>query len=129
MSNFNKVMLMGTLTRDIEVRSISSGTAVGQFGLAINRKYKAGNEWKEEATFVDCEAWGKQAETMAQYLGKGRQVFIEGRLKLDQWDDKSGQKRSKLKVVVEQFQFIGGKGDSQPKRESVPAITDEDIPF
>ncbi|PCI09514.1 single-stranded DNA-binding protein [bacterium] len=114
MASFNKVMLMGNLTRDIEIRHTPSNTAVGNFGLAVNRKYKTqSGEQREEVTFVDCEAWGRTAEVMAQYLGRGRPVFIEGRLKLDQWEDKNGGgKRSKLSVVVENFQFINsGQGD------------------
>ncbi len=113
MASFNKVMLMGNLTRDVEIRHTPSNTAVGNFGLAVNRKYKTqSGEQREEVTFVDCEAWGRTAEVMAQYLGRGRPVFIEGRLKLDQWEDKNGGgKRSKLSVVVENFQFINsGQG-------------------
>ncbi|MCA9303255.1 MAG: single-stranded DNA-binding protein [Phycisphaerales bacterium] len=117
MASFNKVMLMGNLTRDVEIRHTSGNTAVGNFGLAVNRKFKTqSGDQREEVTFVDCEAWGRTAEVMAQYLSKGRPVFIEGRLKLDQWDDKNGGgKRSKLSVVVENFQFIdsgqgGGSG-------------------
>jgi single-strand DNA-binding protein len=115
MANLNKVMLMGNLTRDIELRTTPSGQSVGKFGLAVNRVwYTPDGEKKEEVTFVDCDVWGKQAETMAKYLSKGRGVFIEGRLKLDQWDDKeTGQKRSKMGVVVESFQFIGARPDGQ----------------
>ncbi len=117
MASFNKVMLMGNLTRDVEIRHTPSNTAVGNFGLAVNRKYKTqSGEQREEVTFVDCEAWGRTAEVMAQYLGRGRPVFIEGRLKLDQWEDKNGGgKRSKLSVVVENFQFInsGQAGGAQ----------------
>lgn len=116
MGNFNKVLLLGNMTRDVELRHVSGDTAVGGFGLAINRSFKTGaGEQREEVTFVDCEAWGRTAEVMAQYLKKGRPVHIEGRLKLDQWEDKDGGKRSKLKVVVESFQFVdsnGGKGES-----------------
>jgi single-strand DNA-binding protein len=111
--SFNKVMLMGNLTRDVEIRHTSGNTAVGNFGLAVNRKFKTqSGEQREEVTFVDCEAWGRTAEVMSQYLGKGRAVFIEGRLKLDQWEDKNGGgKRSKLSVVVENFQFVdSGQG-------------------
>jgi len=111
--SFNKVMLMGNLTRDVEIRHTSGNTAVGNFGLAVNRKFKTqSGEQREEVTFVDCEAWGRTAEVMSQYLGKGRSVFIEGRLKLDQWEDKNGGgKRSKLSVVVENFQFVdSGQG-------------------
>lgn len=116
MANLNKVMLMGNLTRDVELRAISSGQSVAKIGLAINRRWKTPQgEEREEVTYVDCEAWGKTAEVMAKYLAKGRPVFIEGRLKLDQWQDKeSGQNRSKMAVVVETFQFIdstrGGGG-------------------
>ncbi len=125
MGNFNKVYLMGNLTRDVELKSINSGQQVAKIGLAVNRHWTSPDgEKKEETTFVDCEAWGKTAEIMAKYLGKGRPVFIEGRLKLDQWQDKeSGQNRSKLGVVVESFQFIdsrpgggGGEGgDARPR--------------
>lgn len=111
--NLNKVFLMGNLTRDIELRAAGS-MHVGGFGLAVNRKFKtASGELREETTFVDCEAWGRTAEVMAQYLAKGRPVFIEGRLKLDQWEDKDGGKRSKLKVVVENFQFVDSNGGGQ----------------
>lgn len=115
MANLNKVMLMGNITRDIELRTLQSGQAIAQIGLAINRNWQdKDGQKKEEVTWVDCEAWGKTAEVMHRYLGKGRPVYIEGRLKLDQWDDKeSGQKRSKMKVVVEAFQFI----DSKPEGE------------
>ncbi len=107
MANLNKVMLIGNLTRDIELRSIAGGQSVGNFGLAVNRQYttKEGNK-QEEVTFIDCEVWGKQADIMKQYLSKGRPVFIEGRLKLDTWEDKEGKKQSKLRVVVENFQFL-----------------------
>ncbi|MCR9076138.1 MAG: single-stranded DNA-binding protein [bacterium] len=115
--SFNKVLLMGNLTRDIEIRHTGSNTAVGNFGLAVNRRYKTqSGDQREEVTFVDCEAWGRTAEVMSQYLSKGRAVFIEGRLKLDQWEDRNGGgKRSKLSVVVENFQFVdsgqGGGGN------------------
>jgi len=111
MANFNKVMLMGNLTRDIELRSTGGNQSVANIGLAVNRRFRtADGQDREEVTFVDCEAWGKTAETMAKYLVKGRPVFIEGRLKLDQWEDKEGKKQSKLRVVVEGFQFIDSKG-------------------
>ena len=113
MASFNKVMLMGNLTRDVEIRHVSSDLAVGKFGIAVNRKFKTqSGEQREEVTFVDCEAWGRTAEVMAQYLNRGSPVFIEGRLKLDQWEDKNGGgKRSKHLVVVETFQFINaGQG-------------------
>lgn len=114
-ASYNKVMLMGNLTRDIEVRHLpNTNTAVANIGLAVNRRFRtAEGENREEVTFIDCEAWGRTAETMSQYLKKGRPVFIEGRLKLDQWQDKDGGNRSKIKVVVESFQFIDGPGGGE----------------
>ena len=110
MASFNKVILMGNLTRDVELRQTPSNQAVANIGLAVNRSYQTREgERREETTFIDCEAWGRQAEVMAQYLSKGRPVHIEGRLKLDQWQDQQGQNRSKLKVVIENFQFVGGR--------------------
>ena len=111
MANLNKVMLMGNLTRDPEVRYTPKGTAVAELGLAINRYYQADNgEKREETTFVDVTLWGRQAEVAGEFLKKGRPVFIEGRLQLDTWDDKAtGQKRSKLKVVGEGLQLIGSR--------------------
>lgn len=110
MASFNKVILLGNLTRDPELRYTPKGQAVARLGLAVNRSYKTETgETKEEVTFIDIDAWGKQAELIGQYLKKGNPLFIEGRLKLDQWDDKTtGQKVSKLRVVMENFQFIGG---------------------
>ena len=112
MANLNKVMLMGNLTRDPEVRYTPKGTAVAELGLAINRVYSAENgEKREETTFVDVTLWGRTAEIAGEYLKKGRPVFIEGRLQLDTWDDKqTGQKRSKLKVVGEGMQLLGSRG-------------------
>lgn len=118
--NLNKVMLAGNLTRDVELRNVGSGTQVANIGIAINRSWKDANgEKKEETTFVDCEAWGKAAETIAKFFSKGKPIYLDGRLRLEQWDDKeTGQKRSKMKVVVESFQFVGGKadGESEPQR-------------
>ncbi len=115
MSNFNKVILMGNLTRDPQLRYLANQTAVADFGVACNRRWKGPNgEDKEEVTFVDVTAWGKQAEVINQYFQKGKPIFIEGRLKFDSWDDKQGGgKRSKLSVVIENFQFVGGR-DGQP---------------
>jgi len=129
MASFNKVLLMGNLTRDPEVRYTPKGTAIANIGLAVNRTYTLDNgEQKEEVTFVDIEVWGRQAETAGQYLAKGRPVFVEGRLKFDSWDDKeSGQKRSKLKVVAERVQFLGAPRagaefkDQPPSEGSAPA--------
>lgn len=146
MPNLNRVMLMGHLTRDVELKTLQGGNTVGSFGVAVNHKFKtAAGEKREEVAFVDCTAWGKTAETLAKYLSKGRAVYVEGRLKLDQWEDKDGGKRSKLSVVVESFQFIDSKqgGDDAPAqapaRTSRPAarpstanhnpMSDEDVPF
>ena len=124
MANLNKVMLIGNLTRDPELRHTPKGTAVAELGLAINRVWMDEQKGKqEETTFVDVTLWGRQAELAQQYLSKGRPVYIEGRLNLDTWDDKAtGQKRSKLKVIGENLQFLssgqgqggqGGGGNSQ----------------
>jgi single-strand DNA-binding protein len=149
MASFNKVILLGNLTRDPEVRYTPKGTAVTELGMAVNRVYTAENgEKREETTFVDITLWGRTAEIAGEYLKKGRPVFIEGRLQLDTWDDKqSGQKRSKLKVVGEGLQLIGsrpggggggGSGDdessgalrsnkSAPPKAAEP--DDDEIPF
>ena len=153
MASFNQVILLGNLTRDVELKHTPSNQAVANIGLAMNRQYQTRDgERREETTFVDCEAWGRQAEVMAQYLSKGRPVFIQGRLKLDTWQDQQGQKRSKLKVVVENFQFVGGRdgggasgtdGGGGGRREFQPsagngggggggghtAVPEDDIPF
>jgi single-strand DNA-binding protein len=123
MASYNKVLLMGNLTRDPEVKYTPKGTALANLGLAVNRRWTTETgEQKEEVTFVDVEVWGRQAETAGQYLAKGRPVFIEGRLKLDSWEDKeSGQKRNKLKVVAERVQFLGapsGGGRGEFKDEA-----------
>ena len=113
MPSLNKVLLMGNLTRDPELRVTPKGTPICQFSLAINRQFKMeSGESREEVIFVDIEAWGKQGETIAKYLTKGRPLFVEGRLRLDQWEDKNTkEKRSRMKVVLEQFQFISdGRG-------------------
>ena len=114
MANVNKVMLLGNITRDLEVRYTPKGTAVCDLGMAVIRIRTGDNgERIEEVTYVDVTLWGRQAELAGQYLSKGRSVFIEGRLQLDQWDDKqTGQKRSRLRVVGENMQFIGGQGGS-----------------
>jgi single-strand DNA-binding protein len=148
MPNYNKVILMGNLTRDPEVRYTSGGTAIAKLGLAVNRRWKnQEGQMQEETTFVDVDAFGRQAETIGQYLKKGRPVMVEGRLKLDQWDDKqTGQKRSKLGVVLENFQFLdsrgegGGGGDSSGYSQPEPSSgtpsggggsvpEDDDVPF
>jgi single-strand DNA-binding protein len=111
MPNLNKVMLMGNLTRDPEIKYTPKGTAVADLAIAVNRVYSTDQgEKREETTFVDVELWGRQAEIAGEYLKKGRPVYIEGRLKLDSWDDKqTGQKRSKMRVVGEAMQLLGGR--------------------
>ena len=152
MASFNKVILLGNLTRDPEVRYTPKGTAVTELGMAVNRVYTAENgEKREDTTFVDVTLWGRTAEIAGEYLKKGRPVFIEGRLQLDTWDDKqSGQKRSKLKVVGEGLQLIGsrpggggGGGGGDEEASNAPRATkpiappkaapsepdDDEIPF
>lgn len=127
-SSMNKVMLMGNITRDIELRHTSGNQAVATIGIAVNRRWRTPEgEQREETTFVDCDAWGKTAEMIKQYFAKGRPILIEGRLKLDTWQDKeSGANRSKLKVVIENFYFVdgksgGGAGGGGGGEESAPA--------
>jgi single-strand DNA-binding protein len=118
MANLNKVMLMGNLTRDPDLKYTAGNQAVCELGLAVGRRYKTKDgEEREETTFVDCEAWGKQAEVLKQYMTKGRPLYIEGRLKLDTWEDKEGQKRSKMRVVIENFQFLGSNQGSGGSRD------------
>ncbi len=111
MGDMNRVFLMGRLTRDPEIKYTGGGLAICEIGLAVNSKRKSGDDWVEEVTFIDVTVFGRQAETSNEYLAKGRQVLIEGRLKLDQWE-KDGQKRSKLCVVAERVNFIGGRDDA-----------------
>ena len=130
MAALNKVMLIGNLTRDPELRYIPSGTAVVKLGLAVNREYqdRTSGEKKEDVCFVDITVWGKQAEACNQYLSKGRPVFIEGRLEFSTWESKEGEKRSKLEVVADRVQFLGSRRDeggggkegdsSGPRREA-----------
>src|SRR5471032_3419537 len=148
-ASLNKVLLMGNLTRDPEVRYTPKGTAVGDLAIAINDSYKAQDGTiKETVTFVDVEVWGRQAETCKQYLTKGRPVFVEGQLRLDQWEQE-GQKKSKLKVRADRVQFLGspggrsggssgggGSGGGETSRpaaavseEAPPLPNDDDIPF
>ncbi len=108
MASYNRVVLVGNLTRDPELRYIPSGTAVSDITLAVNDRVKRGNEWVEETTFVDVTLWARTAEVANEYLSKGSSVLIEGRLKLDRWE-KEGQKHSKLKVIGERMQMLGGR--------------------
>ncbi len=109
MASFNRVILLGNLTRDIELRYVGSGMAVTDIGLAVNDRVKRNDQWTEEVTFVDITLWGRTAEVANEYLSKGSSVLIEGRLKLDTWE-KDGQKHSKLKIVGERMQMVGGRG-------------------
>jgi single-strand DNA-binding protein len=112
MPNLNKVLLMGNLTRDPEIKYTPKGTAIANFGIAVNRVFTSGEggEKREEVTFIDIEAWGRTAEVIGEYFKKGKPIFIEGRLKLDQWDDKqTGKKMSKLRVVADSFEFLGSR--------------------
>ena len=112
MASFNKVILLGNLTRDPELRATANGSYICKIGLAVNRTYQTRDgERREETTFVDIDAFGKQAEVISKYMRKGRPLMVEGRLKLDQWES-DGQKRSRLGVVLENFQFLGGRDDS-----------------
>jgi len=152
MASFNKVILVGNLTRDPELRYTPKGLAIAKIGMAVNRTWKSeSGESKEEVTFVDVDAFGKQAEVLGQYVKKGSPLLVEGRLRLDQWDDKqTGQKRSRLGVVLEGFQFLGtgnrgeggsGAGENQrrPAATSAPAPAaeadappppeEDDVPF
>ncbi len=146
MANLNKVLLMGNLTRDPQLSYLPSQTPVVEFGLAINRKW-TGQDGRagEETCFVDCRAFGRQAETINKYLTKGRPVFIEGRLTFDQWTAQDGSKRSKHRITVENFQFLGGGGGAQggsgggpgggsddmggDMGSQIPPVPHDDIPF
>lgn len=143
MPNLNRCTFMGNLTRDPELKYTPKGTAVCNFGLAINERWTDNGEKKESTTFLDFVAFNKQAETIAQYMKKGRPLYVESKAQLDQWDDKqTGSKRSKVNFVVKEFQFLG---DSSTQRESgnvsrpakpvtsgtaeLPPDTEDDVPF
>lgn len=150
MANFNKVILAGNLTRDPELRVTPQGLSICKLSLAVNRNYRTANgEEQEETTYVDVDAFGKPAEIISKYMGRGRPILVEGRLKTDSWTNQAGEKRSKLKVVLENFQFLGARGDdseggrssgysSAPQKnetaETAPGDyqskdLDEDVPF
>ncbi|MEX2382677.1 MAG: single-stranded DNA-binding protein [Opitutales bacterium] len=154
MATLNKVFLIGNLTRDPELRVTPKGTSICSFGLAVNRQYRDDSGTvHEDTTFVDIDAWGRQGELCSKYLTKGSLTMVEGRLKLDQWESKTGEKRNKIKVVLENVQFLGGRGgtegggdessggkrgyeDSSPpqrqQRQSEPkaeADLEDDVPF
>ncbi len=123
MASYNRVVLVGNVTREIELKYTGSGTAVTEIGLAVNDRVKRNNEWVDETTFVDITLWGRTAEVASEYLNKGSSVLIEGRLKLDTWET-DGQKRSKLRVVGEKMQMLGGRpqggGGGGPRSQSAP---------
>jgi single-strand DNA-binding protein len=124
MASYNRVILVGNLTRDIELKYTQGGTAVTDIGLAVNdRRKTATGEWVDETTFVDVTLWGRTAEVASEYLSKGSPILIEGRLKLDTWET-DGQKRSKLRVVGERMQMLGGRSDSGPRHQSPAAAHD-----
>ena len=134
MASFNKVILVGNMTRDAEVRYTPGGTAVAEIGLAVNRQWfdKASNSRREEVTFVDVTLWGRMAEVAAEYTGKGSQVLIEGRLQTDSWEDRqTGQKRSKMKVICETFTMLGSKGGqhSEPRQQQPESTVDPNSVF
>jgi single-strand DNA-binding protein len=141
MASYNKVILLGNLTRDVNSRQLQGGSSVGDFGLAVNHKFKGKDgQDKEDVLFIDCVAFGKTAEILAQYAQKGKQVLVEGRLKLESWEDKNGGgKRHKHVVVVDNFQLLGSPGDrggqsvdrstSQERRTSRPAPQNDGPPF
>ena len=138
MVSFNKVILLGNLTRDPEVRYTPSGTAVASFAIAVNRRYKQGEETKDEVSYIDIVVFGKQAEACGQYLNKGDGILVDGRLQQRRWDDKeTGQKRSKVEVAAQSVTFMpkrqssgvqaGSQGHAEPMPE--PAVDEGDIPF
>lgn len=146
MANFNKVILAGNLTRDPQLTYLPSNTAVCEFGMAINRKWKSqSGDMRDETCFVDLRAYGRPAETLNQYMSKGKPLLVEGRLKYDQWEGKDGQKRSKLYVIVDNFQFLGSGGAGgargnqeggggraqrpQPAAAPAGAVADEPPPY
>ena len=131
MASLNKVLLIGNLTRDPDVRMMSNGRPVCNFGLALNRSYKdAEGNRKDETTFVDVESFGPRAEAIGRFFTKGRAIFIEGRLKLDQWESKEGEKRSALKVVLDSFEFVDSKqeGGSAESRNTEPTPSPKTAP-
>lgn len=113
MPSFNKVILMGNLTRDPEMRYTNTNMAVANIGLAVNERWKnkQTDQWEDRVNFIDCEAWGRTAENISQYFQKGKPILIEGKLRLDQWQDQQGNNRSKLKVVIDRWEFVGGRDE------------------
>lgn len=130
MSSFNKVILMGNLTRDPELRYTQSGTALVKLGLATNRRYKKEDEWIDEPTFIDVTIWGKRGEAFSRFHSKGQPAFIEGHLRLDVWDDKTtGEKRQKLYVVADNWEFVGAPKAERPLTPTSGTELPDDTPF
>ena len=136
MANYNRVILAGNLTRDPELRYTPNGTAVASFAIAVNRTYKTGDEKKEETSFFDITFFGRRAEVVGEYLSKGRPILVEGRLQQRRWETDEGQKRSKVEVIGESFEFLGSnRGGSESQGSagsgsgSPPEFDDSDIPF
>ena len=137
MSSYNKVILMGNLTRDPELRSLPSGTTVVNFGLAVSERWKDKNtgEQREEVCFVDIDAFGRQGEVVNEYFSKGKPILVEGRLRFRQWETDSGEKRSKLSVTLDRFSFVGSRQDSEfqdgdsSTGGAIATAADDDIPF
>ena len=132
MSNYNKVILLGRLTRDPELRYAASGTAVTTFGLAVTNRFKQGDEWKEEPCFVNIVVFGRSAENCSEYLGKGNLVLVDGRLNYRKWETEDGQTKSKLEVVGTSVQFMPkarGGGEAPAPQETKPGGGDSEVPF
>ena len=135
MASFNKVILMGNLTRDPELRQTKGGTSICRFSVAVNRSYNSQDgSTRDETCFVEVDSFGRKAENIAKFFGKGKSILVEGRLRQENWEDKqSGQKRSKLLVVLESFEFVGVKGEDRPDDSNIGQdsgdFDDEDIPF
>ena len=129
MTSFNKTILMGNLTKDPEIRYTPSGTAVANFALAVNHRYKQGDEMRDEVCFIDIVVFGKQAENCGQYLSKGQGVIIDGRLQQRRWESEDGQKRSKHEVVAQSVQFLPKRQSSQGGESNAVSSGSEDVPF
>lgn len=135
MASYNHVVLVGNITRDIEMKYTQSGTAICPFSIAVNDRVKRGDEWVDEATFVECTAFGKTAEVIGEYCSKGSPILVEGRLKLETWE-KEGEKRSKLCVIANRIQLLGGRKEGEASRNGSHKATtrvsepvEEEIPF
>ena len=130
MPSYNKVILIGNLTRDPDLRFLPNNTAVCDIGLAVNDRFKNKDtdQWEDRPNFVDCTAFGRSAEAISKHFSKGAPIFIEGKLRFEQWDDReTGKKRSKLKIVVDQWQFVEGKGKSDAGGDPPPS--EDESPF